>query len=79
MNGPIKLPINSPEPGPGYRLIRTTRRFKYYSDVNNPNPEAEATIINAKEEDLDIRDLLAGFSKFGINGGKRKSRKHFSC
>ena len=69
------LPLNSVEPDPSmYAPLRQTRRFKYYSAVNNPTAMEVVQIREAPEDLLDAFENA--FSQMNIrNGGKRITSK----
>ena len=75
MSSILILDINAPEPDLSlYQPLRQTRRFKYYSMINNPNVMEIEQITNASDDMLSMFENA--FSNMHISGGKRKTRKN---
>lgn len=74
MSSILILPVNSAEPDLNiYRPIRQTRRFKYYTIINNPNQMEVDQIANANQDELDL--LVDALANAKIGGSKRRTRR----
>lgn len=75
MSSILILDINAPEPDLSlYQPLRQTRRFKYYSMINNPNVMEVEQIRNVSDDMLSMFENT--FSNMHISGGKRKTKKN---
>jgi len=74
MSSILILPTSAPEPDLNlYQPLRQTRRFKYYTMINNPNQMEVEQITNASDDMLDMFE--SAFSNMKI-GGKKKTRRN---
>jgi hypothetical protein len=71
------LPINDGEPDLNvYKPLRQTRRFKYYTIINDPNTMEVDQFQNAPDNELEAFEN--SFANMGIKGGKRKTKRRKS-
>jgi hypothetical protein len=74
MSSILILPITDGEPDLNvYKPLRQTRRFKYYTVVNDPNAMEVDQFQNAPDNELEAFENA--FANMGIKGGKRKTKR----
>ena len=77
MSSILILPVSSPEPNlEVYRPIRQTRRYKYYTTINNPNQMEVDQITSANQDELDL--LVDALANAKIGGSKRRRTRRRS-
>jgi hypothetical protein len=75
MSSILILPITDGEPDLNvYKPLRQTRRFKYYTIINDPNAMEVEQFQNAPDNELEAFEN-AFANMCSIKGGKRKTKR----